>query len=113
MAEDLDELVDLLPLARHRRDQLVPGIGHAQVGEKRSAQVEEAVLLAVVLGGRCPAQLLRFAFEQRAFVLLAVFQLGFVGHREQVRILERHRQQLGNRRYAIGQGEVLGDIAVL
>ncbi len=88
-------------------------IGHAQVGEKRSAQVKEAIFLAVVLGRRRLTQLLRLAFEQRAFALLAVFQLGLVGQRQQVRVLERRRQQLGNRRHAFGHGEVLGDVTGL
>jgi len=113
MAEHFDKLVDLLPLARHRRDQRLPGVGHAQVGEERPAQVEEAMLLTVMLGRWRLAQLLRLAPEQRAFVLLAVFQLGFVGQRQQVRVLERARQQRGNRRHAVGQRQVLGDVAGL
>ena len=88
MAEHFDELVNLFPFARHRRDQRLFGIDHTQVRKERTAEVEEAMLLAVMLGRGRFAQLLRLAFEQRAFVLLAVFQLGFVGQRQQVGVLE-------------------------
>ncbi|MOA27242.1 hypothetical protein D3C78_1481040 [compost metagenome] len=65
MAEHFDELVDLLPLARHRRDQFMLLVGHPQVGEKRPAQVKKTVFFTVVLGRWHFAQLLRFALEQR------------------------------------------------
>ncbi|MNP80056.1 hypothetical protein D3C76_1780390 [compost metagenome] len=54
-------------------------VGDAQVGEKRPLQIEKAVFLAVVPGGRHFAQLLGFALEQRRLALFAVFELGFVG----------------------------------
>ncbi|MCY1176786.1 hypothetical protein D9M73_170700 [compost metagenome] len=65
MAEHFDELVDLLPLARHRRDQLVLAVGHTEVGEKRPTQVKKTVFLTVVLGRWHFAQLLRLALKQR------------------------------------------------
>ncbi len=88
MAEHFDEFIDLLPLARHRRDQRLLGVGDAQVREERPCQVQEAIFLAIMLCGGRLTQLLRLAFEQRAFVLLAVLQLGFIRQRQQVRVLE-------------------------
>ena len=91
----------------------MPGVGHAKVGQERPGEVQEAILLAVMLSRRRFTQLLWLAFEQRAFVLLAVFQLGFVSQRQQVRVLELRRQQRGNRCHTFGLREVLGDVAGL
>ena len=46
--EDLDELVDLPPLARHRRDQPVRRVGDAEGDEERRGDVDVAVPGAVV-----------------------------------------------------------------
>ena len=48
MVEHLDELVDLLELARQRRYQLALGRGHTQRRQKGRAERDRARLLAVV-----------------------------------------------------------------
>ena len=112
VGKHLDELVDLLPLARHRRHQLVPGGGHAQIGEERPAQFEKALLLAVMASDRRLA-LDHLADEQARLVLLAEGQLHVLGQRQQVGVPERRWQQAGDMRQGFGHRQVLGDIAGL
>ncbi|MNP33801.1 hypothetical protein D3C76_1270620 [compost metagenome] len=88
-------------------------VGHAQVSQKRPAQVKKTVFLTVVLGRRHLPQLLGLALEQRALALLAVLQLRLVGDRQQMRVLERCWQQRSNGFHPFGHREILGDVAGL
>ncbi len=122
--EHLDETVDLAPLARHRRDQPVLRVGHAQVVPERALQRQQAMLLAVVLlgvrvrggvralvvGGRAGA-----AHPQQAAVAAALGldgELRLLGAGVQVRVLEgTGGDQAVQQRRHLGQRVVLGDVA--
>lgn len=122
--EHLDEAVDLAPLARHRRDQPVLRVGHAQVVPERALQRQQAMLLAVVLlgvrvgggvralvvGGRAGA-----AHPQQAAVAAALGldgELRLLGAGVQVRVLEgTGGDQAVQQRRHLGQRVVLGDVA--
>ncbi|MNF76290.1 hypothetical protein D3C84_584020 [compost metagenome] len=89
MGEDLDELVDLLPLARHGRDQFMLLVGHAQVGEERPGQFQVAFFLPVMCrGGHFTCVLGRVAVQHR-FALFAELQLQLVAQGQQMGITER------------------------
>jgi hypothetical protein len=103
----LDELVDLLPLARHRGHEFVARRGDAQFREEGRVQAQEAVLLAVVLravlvaggdDGGTRGVLRRTARDraravQRVAALAAHHQLQLGVLREQVRVREARANQ--------------------
>ena len=110
-AHHLDEFVDLLPLARHRRHQLALAlhvVGHAQVGPVRPVQRQMALLFLVVRGrhggrpgGGEPAH------AQAGLALAAEGQLDLLGAGLQMGVLERLAQQGGDVRQALVQRVVL------
>jgi hypothetical protein len=116
----LDELVDLLPLARHRRHQLVARGGDAQFDEEGRVQADEAVLLAIVLrdvlvaGGRHHAarRIVRIGLGamQRVATLAAHHQLQLGIAREQVRVRETRAHEGRDRLERGGHGLVLRDV---
>ena len=101
MVEDLDELVDLLPFARHRGHELVRGVGDAERGEPGRGGVDQAALGAVVgrrhgrnRGGIVGRRRGRAAAPQRRLALAADRQLqaaAVVG--DQVEVVEAFVQQ--------------------
>ena len=116
VVQHLDELVDLLPLARHRRHELVLLVGDAQRHQEGLVQVDEAVLGAVVRVarfGRSAGLMTRLAAQQGLLALLADHQLGFLVGAEEVGLQERARKQAAHRRDALGQRQVLRDVARL
>ncbi|MNC43591.1 hypothetical protein D3C75_924610 [compost metagenome] len=114
MVEDFDELVDLLPLARHGRDQRTLCVGHAEVTQEWPRQLQIALLLAVMAAaaGSFARCLCAVALEH-GLALLAESQLHFTVGVEQVRVAEAVRQQLGDQRLGLVQRQVAGDVAGL
>ena len=88
MVEDLDELVDLLELARHRRHQLALGRGHAERGEEGRVKPHQALLLAVVRLRRQGLPLVRLPVQAR-LALLAETQLEILARGQQMGMAER------------------------
>ncbi|MNG98612.1 hypothetical protein D3C79_577610 [compost metagenome] len=113
MGKHFNELVDLLPLARHGRDQRLLLVGHAQVLQERPAQFQVALLLPVVLTSRRLALLLHSAAMEHRLALLAELQLRFVAEAEQVGVAKRGRKQLGHQRQRFIVAQVAGDVAGL
>ncbi|MND96581.1 hypothetical protein D3C80_888800 [compost metagenome] len=113
MGKHFDELVDLFPLARHRRDQRLLLVGDAQVMQERTAQFQVTLFLPVMFAGRCLTLLLHGAAMQHRLALLAELQLRFVAQAQQVGIAERTRQQLGDQRQGLVIGQVAGDVTGL
>ena len=101
--DHLDELVDLLPLARHRRHHRVLRGGDAQLGQEGPGHVDPAVLLAVVragLGRRvgevCSSLVHKRLASKRAHTSLTDHQLDLLALRAQVCVAEHRPQQVAN-----------------
>ena len=114
VVENLDELVDLLPLARHRRDQCALAIRYAKVTQKRSGNVQVALVLAVmpVAANGFPGRLGAMTL-QHGLALLAEGQLQLTLCIEQVSVAKMFWQQLGDALQSIIERQVAGDIAGL
>ena len=116
--EHLEEFVDLLPLARHGRDELALRVGDAQLAQEGAREIEQAVLVAVVglsrFGG--PTRLSgggtgELAHAHAGLALLADGQLHLFGGREQVGVAEGARAQpLTEQAQAFVRRQVLGDV---
>jgi hypothetical protein len=132
--QHLDELVDLPPLARHRRHQALLRVGDAQLGQEGRVQRQRVALGAVVGGGGLLGSARSAVIESRSvsvrraeprrngigggdladaqapLPLAAHHQLDVVPAGDQVRVVEALRHQprhLGHRRL---QRQVLGDV---
>ncbi|MCY1433142.1 hypothetical protein D9M71_491630 [compost metagenome] len=114
VVEHLDEFVDLLPLARHGRDQRALCVGHTEVAQKRPRQLQITLLLAVMPAARIGhARCLGTVALEHRFALLAEGQLHFAVGVEQMSIAEAVRQQFGNQHLGLVQRQVAGDVAGL
>ncbi|MNH10858.1 hypothetical protein D3C79_703480 [compost metagenome] len=114
MIEHFNELVDLLPLARHGRDQRTLCVGHAQITQEGPRQFQVTLLLAVVAraGSSLARRLGTVALEHR-LALLAEGQLHFAVGVEQVGVAKALPQQLGDQCLGLVQRHVAGDVAGL